>query len=184
MSEQSLDSLFGTLSTKVPLTSDAPKTSNASIQTNQGENGFHASLMNSMKDASADDNQTDLFSSSDTNNEQDINQIGDMASLGLSNNNIGGSQVKLQHDIHQSITTEAITNFITNNSTDGNSTPAQSQASILSDNFLLNDKSKTPNEPGSNLSKVFKDATIPVSENVKTKQSNLEGKSSLIKIAS
>ena len=57
MSEQSLNSLFGALSTKAPLASGISKTSGNSIQTKHGGNGFHAKLINSMKDASTNDSQ-------------------------------------------------------------------------------------------------------------------------------
>ncbi len=174
MSEQSLNSLFGMLSTTATLPSGTQKTTGNSIQTNHGENGFHARLINSMKDASTDDPQTALFSSSDVNNTKDINQVIETASLGLSNNIDG----------NQNITTETITNFTTNNSANGDSAPTKTQTGILSDNVIhiqdsKSQESKALIEPGSNLLKVLKEATLPLSDK---SNSNLKENSPLNKL--
>ncbi|MHC4270015.1 MAG: flagellar hook-length control protein FliK [Planctomycetota bacterium] len=174
MSEQSLNSLFGMPSTTATLPSGTQKTTGNSIQTNHGENGFHARLINSMKDASTDDSQTVLFSSSDVNNTKDINQVIETASLGLSN----------IIDGNQNITTETITNFTTNNSANGDSAPTKTQTGILSDKVILiqdskAQESKTLINPGSNLLKVLKEATLPLSDK---SNSNLKENSPLNKL--
>jgi len=162
------------LSTTATLPSGTQKTTGNSIQTNHGENGFHARLINSMKDASTDDSQTALFSSSDVNNTKDINQVIETASLGLSNNIDG----------NQNITTETITNFTTNNSANGDSAPTKTQTGILSDNVIhiqdsKSQESKALIEPGSNLLKVLKEATLPLSDK---SNSNLKENSPLNKL--
>ncbi len=187
MIEQSLTSLFGlpvrgstqtgALSSKEPLASGIPKTNGNSIQTNHEENGFHARLINSMKDSSTHDTQTDLSSSSDINNTKGNNQIIEMVSLGLSNS----------IDVDQNITIEAITHFIANNSTNGNTAPTQTPTGILSDIALSIQESETQQsesliEPSSNLLKVIKGATSSVSDKANSNQSNLPENSTLAKL--
>ncbi|MCP4269800.1 MAG: flagellar hook-length control protein FliK [Candidatus Brocadiaceae bacterium] len=171
MGEQSLSSLLGVLSTKAPLASGISKTSSNSIQTSHGGNGFHAKLINSMKDASTDDSQIALFSSSDidnTKNTKEFNQIIEMASLNLSNG-IDGNQIQLNHDADLGIAMETIANLIANNNTNVNSVSNQTQTRILSDNILLNQdakaqKSKTLLAPGSSHLKILKESTFPLSD--------------------
>ncbi len=178
MSEQPLASLLGMQSTKAPRTSNTQKTSGNSLQTKQSENGFHARLLNSMKDASTQDTTHNLSPSPVIYNRQNPNQIEDKESLGLSNINIDGIQIQLNPDVPQNITTAANTDFITNNDTNGEPATTQTQISALSDNVHLYHELKESTKPDPNLFKVLNIPTITVSDNSNTKQSGLKGNSS------
>ncbi len=178
MSEQPLESLLGTLSTTMPLTSNTQKVSRDSLQTNQSEHGFHARLMNSMKDASIVDTPNNISSSQFVYNEQNSNQTEGKEFLVLSNSNIDSNQIQLNQDVHQNITTAANADFFTNNNTNGNPTITQTQTSALSDNVHLYRELKESTEPGRNLFKVLNAPTIPASDNSNTKQGELKWNSS------
>ncbi|KHE91528.1 MAG: flagellar hook-length control protein FliK [Candidatus Scalindua rubra] len=182
MSDKSINSLLGSLSTKELPGTGRLKSTNSSISEHHDNDRFHARLLNSMENTQTSDEQTATYNPSESANikdTDDINHRREPLSLEIKVNQTAktdGDHTQLNPEINQKINENEFTNGIINKVSNQKISTAQIMANTLLETpHLNNPELKSPGGANLNIAQkqtgdLIPEPAVPLSDKLSTTQ--------------